>query len=444
LVAYAEWWAVPLAGAAIALVLVAAARQRRTEPRWAASVAMGAAAAIVALLLAACAGFVLGAGLTAFHASLGSGTARWSAWYAASVAMFALAIVTLAPGAAQRWMGSSWHAGALLVWAVVSLAIAVAVPGASFLVTWPVLAAALAHVAVVWKPQTTVTRTALALASAAAVVVLVVPTAYLMVCVALGLDAVGGVVLAVLAGMAGALLAPELLAVAGHRPWRTPLAAAAGGVVLLVIGLATVRTSAAHPAAGVLVYATDADSGGAWLTGLTTPGAGAWFAAAQRAARADSGPPPRWLARPARGRSAVKVRPSLTVPAAASVTILKDSSRAGERTVVMRITPGRDTWSIGLKMDTGSVIRAAVNGRHIDASRYRNRPARWGIDFVAPPDTGFTLVLTMPAGAPAQLSMTSRIPGLPPLPGVELPPRPAGVISIQSGDMTVVYRRLRF
>jgi hypothetical protein len=265
-----------------------------------------------------------------------------------------------------------------------------------------------------------------------------------MVCVALGLDAVGGVVLAVLAAMAGALLAPELLAIAADRPWRTPLAAFLVGVVLLGIGLATVRTTAAHPAAGALVYATDADSGGAWLTGLATPGAGAWLASVQRAARADSGRPPRWLLRQARGRGAVAIRPSPTAPAAASVTMLKDSSGARGRTVVMRIKPGHDTWSIGLQMDTGSVISAAVNGRPIDASRYRNRPARWGIDFVAPPDSGFTLALTIPAGAPAQLGVTARIPGLPPLPGVVLPPRPAGVLSIQSGDMTIVYRRLRF
>jgi hypothetical protein len=341
-------------------------------------------------------------------------------------------------------MGSSWHAGALLVWAVVSLAIAVAVPGASFLFTWPVLAAALAHVIVVWKPLTTLARTSLALASAAAVVFLVVPTAYLMVCVALGLDAVGGVVLAVLAAMAGALLAPELLAIAGDRPWRTPLAACGTGALLLAVGLATVRTSAVHPAAGTLVYATDADSGGAWLTGLATPGAGAWLASAQLAARADSGRPPRWLLRQARGRGAVTIRPSPTAPAAASVTILKDSSRAGERTVVLRIKPGRDTWSIGVQMDTGSVIRATVNGSPIDGSRYRGRAARWGIDFVAPPDSGFTLALTVPEGAPAQLGVTARIPALPPLPGVTLPVRPVGVLSIQSGDMTIVYRRLQF
>jgi hypothetical protein len=443
LVAYAEWWAVPLAVVALVLVVVSATRQRSKEPDWASSMTMGASAAIVSLLLAACIGYGVGRGLTAFHASLGSGAPRWSAWYAASVAMFALTMVTLAPSVARRWMGSSWHSGALLVWSLVSLAIAVAVPGASFLFTWPVLAAAATHVLIVWKPRTLEVRTSLGLASAAVVVFLVVPTAYLMVCVALGLDAVGGTVLAVLAAMAGALIAPELLALAGDRPARAPLAAFVAGLVLFGVGQATVRTSAAHPAAGSLAYATDADSSDAWLTGYAAPGATDWLGAVLRATRADSGrTPPRWLLRQARGRSAVPVRPSPNAVAVPSTTILKDSSSAGERTVVVRIKPGHDTWSIGLQMDTGSVLRAFVNGIPIDASRYRSRPARWGIDFIAPPDSGFTLSLTMPSGVPAQLGVTARILGLPPLSGVAVPARPTGVLSIQSGDLTIVYRRL--
>ena len=444
-VAYAEVWAVPLAVVALLLALVAATRQRSSDARWAFSIAMGASAAIVSLLLAACAGYALGLGLTKFHASIGSGAPRWSGWYAASVAMFVLAIATLAPGAARRWMGSSWHAGALLVWATLSFTIAVAAPGASFLFTWPVLAAALAHVIVVWKARTIAVRTSLGLGTAVVVVFLIVPTAYLMVGVGLGLDAVGGAILAVLAAVAGALIAPELLAPSGDRPALTPMAALAAGLVLLVVGLTTVRTSAAHPTAGTLVYATDADSGDAWLTGSAGVGASDWLGSALRAARADSGrTTPRWLLRQIRGRAAVAIRPSPNVPAAAIATILKDSSGPGGRTVVMRIKPGRDTWSIGLQMDTGSVISASVNGRPIDASRYRSRPARWGIDFIAPPDSGFTLSLTVPSGATSQLGVTARYSGLPPLPGVALPARPPGVLPIQSGDMTVVYRRLSF
>ena len=97
---------------------------------------------------------------------------------------------------------------------------------------------------------------------------------------------------------------------------------------------------------------------------------------------------------------------------------------------------------IGLQMDSGQVIAASVDGRGIDASRYRSRQARWGLDFIAPPDSGFVLLLTLKPAPRSALGLLARIPGLPALAGVQLPSRPTGVLTVQSGDISVIYKRI--
>jgi hypothetical protein len=443
LVVYPESWAIPIALLAIVLVFVPIMRRPAGEPLRVRPVVFGAIEAVSAVLVAVFVGYGIGAGLTSFHVSLGSGAPRWSGWYAAAIALFVVAIVQFMSAAARRWLGSTSYAGTLLAWALVSLAVAYAIPGASFLFTWPVLLAALA-----WAVHA-MSRSAghaVVPVAVAGVVVVIVPTAWLMVGVALGLDAVGGVVLAVLAGMASALLSPLLTFIEGKNQWRGPASTAATAAAVLCVGLVTVRTSVERPTTGVLAYVTDADSGGAWLTGYASNGAGDWLASSLRAARIDSAmrvPMPVAIRRLTRG-PAVSVRPTPTARRAPSVTVLKDTVVERGRLVVLRIKPSADTWSIGLQMDTGTVIDATVNGKTVDRSRYRRTQARWALEFVAPPDTGFVLALTTPAFSTAVLGISARASGLPPLPGVTLPPRPAGVLAIQSGDIAVTYRRVRF
>ena len=65
------------------------------------------------------------------------------------------------------------------------------------------------------------------------------------------------------------------------------------------------------------------------------------------------------------------------------------------------------------------------------------------MEYVAPPVSGFTLRLTLPASAQPTLALIHRLEGLPPLRGIRLPPRPPGFIPIQGGDMTWVYFRIQ-
>ena len=86
----------------------------------------------------------------------------------------------------------------------------------------------------------------------------------------------------------------------------------------------------------------------------------------------------------------------------------------------------------------GVVARARVSDREIASDRYRARSQRWNLDYVAPPDSGFLLTLTLRSGTDHALSLLARYPGFPP--GIQPPTRPRGIIPIGSGDATHVHR----
>ena len=98
----------------------------------------------------------------------------------------------------------------------------------------------------------------------AVTVFLLVPTAYLMVCVALGLDVAGAVLLAVLTSIGAWVLATCFEAPEGRR-WILPAGAGAAALLCVILGLVTVRTNASRPAGFSRVYAVDVDRpGSAW------------------------------------------------------------------------------------------------------------------------------------------------------------------------------------
>ena len=83
-----------------------------------------------------------------------------------------------------------------------------------------------------------------------------------------------------------------------------------------------------------------------------------------------------------------------------------------------------------------------VDGKPVDTSHYRYG-SQWPLQYVAPPDSGFTLTFDMPTGTHAVLGVWSRTSGVPSVSGLALPARPAGIIPVQYPDITLVYRRIR-
>ena len=110
----------------------------------------------------------------------------------------------------------------------------------------------------------------------------------------------------------------------------------------------------------------------------------------------------------------------------------------------MRIVPAPGTLNVEMRSVSGTVLAAAVDGRAIDTTRYRRRSPHWTLSYAAPPDSGFTLALTMKRGARIALEISAQSAGIPPLTGLSIPLRPDDVVPVQTGDHTDVYRRVTF
>lgn len=447
IIAYPESWALPLGLVTGLLVLVALVRLRGSERRWLVGLILGAVGCAVATVAAAAAGFGAALVLQRLHARLpGGGSPEWSGAYATAVAILAFAIAASSYAVVRRWAGATGaHVGALAVWATLATLCAYAEPGVSFLFTWPLLAgtaAALARAARAHWITPTLVWVATLVASA-----VLVPTLYLAVCITLGIGQWGSVVMAGLVAFAAWLLAPQLESLAGERRWSTPAYATGAAAGLFAFGLATVRTDLEHPVSSSLVYAVDSDSGTAWLTGRGETGlSGAWLREAlepsSQMLSASNAASPAWLAR-SYGFTRAAPAPLAAVGAPVA-TVLADSSVNGERRVTLHVTAARGTLEVRMSADTGIVRVVAVAGRKVDTSRYRNpTTARRFLTYAAPSDSGFTVLLTVPASTHPALELVAMMPGIPPLPDVRIPPRPPGVLPTQCGDCTLVYRRLR-
>ncbi len=90
------------------------------------------------------------------------------------------------------------------------------------------------------------------------------------------------------------------------------------------------------------------------------------------------------------------------------------------------------------------VLASSIDGRAVDTTRYRRRTHDWVMQYWAVPDSGAVVALSIPAGGRIVFDLAARRLGIPPIPGVAVPPRPPYVVPSQSGDVNIVYRQWRF
>lgn len=439
LVVYPETWAVPLAVLGAALVIVALVLVRRHDREWLRGTVLGLLGTPVSGIAAALLAVGLVMGLGRAHTAIGSGRIDLSGLYVAATALLAFAVAASTYALVRRWgEPRGLQAGALAAWAILSLLVAIALPGGSFLFTWPLLSVAAAFVLVQLRPGVAFGMWVHGIAGVFTIL-LVTPIAFLMGSVALGL-AQGAPIVALLVALTAWLLA-FAFALLGDRSWRPAIVSAAAAIALAALGLATVRTDDEHPVGSAFAYVADADSGGAWLTGSAqTPAARRWVRS-ELVAMAGAGPevPPPWLREFGAG-SVVRAPALAPSEAGATVEIMTDATTDSSRVVTLRITPPPGTVAVTLRAD--SVQAARVDGRTVDTSRRRSQGGRWSLDYVAPDSGGFTLTLHLTPGAGTTLELASRRPGLPELEGLRAPRRPPGILPLQRGDVTLVHQRV--
>jgi hypothetical protein len=95
-----------------------------------------------------------------------------------------------------------------------------------------------------------------------------------------------------------------------------------------------------------------------------------------------------------------------------------------------------------MRLLAGTVQDVAVDGHPVSAARYRWPQRRWQLAYVAPPDTGMRLALSVPAGQPLTLELTAMTDGLPA--ALAVPARPASETPAHKGDQTLARRVVRY
>jgi len=341
----------------------------------------------LSIIVAACLAYVLSMSISSLHRKLAlGGTPEFRGVYTAAIALLAVTVSFACWALVRRWATlNSLHVGALVVWSIAALLVTIKLPGVSFMLAWPLIVGALA--ALVASPVVLWVATIVAAG-------LIVPITHAVSAVLLGMTGPGGIAAAVLTSLLAWLLAPQLEAMSAESRWKTASVALLATIVLVAIGLATVRSSPAHPTPSQLVYVQNADSTDAWLT------AAGPLANELAATSTGTSSPPAWLRRSYSGRTITYIAAPRVAIDPPTITTVADSALGTERRLIVRVRAAAGTGDLSLRASGARVVNAAVDGRPIDLSRYRRRSASWQLDYSAPPDTGFTLALTVAAGEP--------------------------------------------
>jgi len=451
LIVYPESWALPIAIVGLLLVAAALFRLARDRTPCIRDVTLGAAGTAVATCLGAGATFAIGNLIARTHETMRWGGApAFRGIYTAALALIALTIALAVWALVRRWTtAASAHLGALVVWGLLTLIISLRLPGVSFMFAWPLIAGVLAARRVRSEPSTPASagraasnaRSDVLLWVATAVAAaFIVPIVYALTTVMLGAVGPGAIAAGALVALLAWLLAPQMEALGGRR-WSAAGATLVVSALVIAIGMATVRSSPAHPTPSTIAYALDADSANGWLAVRGPISRGL-------ASAPPTGTPPEWLARLAgRGRSVVYAPASRVSAAPPTTSVVSDSTVGPERHLVIGIVPAAGTETISMQAVDTRVLRASIDGRAIDTSRYRGGARGWRLAYSAPPPTGIKLGLSVPANSPVSLDLITRSPGVPPLETLRVPPLPPrlpDVVTVQTGDVTLVHRRVSF
>ena len=210
----------------------------------------------------------------------------------------------------------------------------------------------------------------------------------------------------------------------------------------LLIAALMVHPSADHPLRSALVYAENADSSGAWLGTLGSP-TNAWERDAIR--ERTPGHTPEWTTRLSAYAGGLTGRRVQRVTLAApSATLVRDTLIEGARHVVLRVSAPAGTTALLMRARGAKVLTSSIDGRIVDTTRYRSPSRDWDMQYWAVPDTGAVVALSIPAGSHIDFDLVARRSGIPPISGVTIPRRPPYIVPSQTGDVTIVYRQLRF
>lgn len=366
--------------------------------------------------------------------------------YTLSLVVYAVAFNAAMYSLWRNKLGAAGLAmGGLAVWTLLALGSAFAVPGASYLFTWPLLGSLLA----VAMFRSTGEEEIAGMKEIAALAIGALPCALLLaptvqqLFVTLGLTTMGTPVICVILTLALWALVPQIELMTRMQRWLLPAAAFGLCVLLFFWGMAATRYSAEHPKTDTIVYGRNADTGKA-----------VWFNAASK--------PDEWTKQflgdqPMRekledffpggaGTSFLKNDAKDVKLAGADVLLGEEKNEGEGRTLTLLVMSPRKAAWITLYVSDAEVLEASVNGKPVTMdSDARRTPAQgWRLRYSNPPEQGIEVMLKVRGTQPVKVRVVDGSLGLPAMAGMVVKPRPEWLMPVQSGDVTLVTRAFLF
>ena len=442
-VVYGRGLVLPLAALAAALfaVAVAVASRRRLLSLRGFSLAVPATATVlgVALLVMA---LVWGMYRTAYEQRTWSETGVViSDFYRLGLVLLAAAAIVASYELLLRRL-RPWDlaVAALLWWLIGAVAVAVIVPGASYLLTWPLAAASLGLLGAVLlgdRALHSVAGVVVTLAGAAPGVVLMSSATYLLLMSA-GLKQVVTVLAVWL--VAGLLVIPLEVVRRGSRLWLPVALAGVGLVVLMAVG-STVAFDTEHPRFTSIYYRVDESGAARWQTVDRIDDWTGQFLQEELRPFHDAYFPQMGV------RSTIVGAAPQVRLAAPVIEVLRDTTMGDRRTVRLRLRSARDAQVVSLLVHSVvGGLTASVDGLPLqgwDTTILDGTTVRWWFDYYAPPPAGVVVTLRFATGPAVLLRAVDFSYGIPPQLAGQYDGRPPGMLPGRIGDGTLVESTLR-
>jgi hypothetical protein len=330
---------------------------------------------------------------------------------------------------------------ALFWWVLGAVAVAVIVPGASYLLTWPLAGAGLGLLGAVLlgdRALHSVAGVAVTLAGAAPGVVLMSSATYLLLMSA-GLKQVVTVLAVWL--VAGLLVLPLEIVRRGFRWWAPTGLAVAGAVVLMLVG-STVAFDVEHPRFTSIYYRQGERGAAAWQTVDRVDGWTAQFLPDAPRYTFGAGYFPEMGLR----TTVAQAAPPLRLPPPV-LRVVSDTTMGDRRTVRLRLRSPRGAEVVSLLVHSVvGGLTASVDGLPLqgsDTTILDGTTVRWWLDYYAPPPAGVVVTLRFAAGPEVLLRAVDFSYGIPPQLAGQYAGRPPGMLPGRIGDGTLVERTLR-
>lgn len=370
--------------------------------------------------------------------------------YNSRLYLFAFAALTLAFTAAiyvlasKRVSFQNLWAGALIWWLVLLVFTALALPGASYLFTWPLFFSIVAlGVTFVIKGDAlrSVKAQAGVLLGAVTGVILFGPLIYLLF---IGLTVRMSAAVMVMLALVLTLFIPQNDLMRVRKPWLLPVSLLIVCAGFLVAGSLTSGFSNSRPLQDHVLYGSNAATQQAvWITSNSKPDT--WTSQFFSPEMKRSSLPDLF---PFSSREYLISQAPFVAQPAPNIEKLSDDVENGVRKLRVRFTTQRQAAVISVGVEGNMPIECtSINATPIrieDDNQQTNRN-KWGIRYFAPPPEGVELTLETRSDQPLVFKIVDQSYGLPSLPN-SFKARPENTIPapVPTSDSTLVARSFTF